>query len=56
MAAMRDSGLDLDALTVRVAQPITGTISGKIEREGNPNGPLFGEVLVFTGALEIPRR
>lgn len=56
LAAMRDSGLDLDALAVRVAQPIGGTGSGKIERDGNPDGPLFGEVLVFTGALDIPRR
>lgn len=56
LAAMRDSGLDLDALAVRVAQPIGGGSSGKIERDGNPDGPLFGEVLVFTGALDIPRR
>ncbi len=28
--------------------PITG--------EGNPDGPFFGEVMAFTGALEIPRK
>lgn len=56
LAAMRDSGLDLDALAVRVAQPIGGASSGKIERDGNPDGALFGEVLVFTGDLDIPRR
>ena len=26
-----------------------------ISRHGNPDGPLYGEVLVFTGALSIPR-
>ena len=27
-----------------------------ITREGNTGGPLFGETIVFTGALEMPRR
>ena len=27
-----------------------------IRKEGNPDGDLFGELLVFTGSLEIPRR
>jgi len=27
-----------------------------IKRQGNPDGALFGEVVVFTGSLEIPRR
>lgn len=26
-----------------------------MSREGNPEGELYGEVMVFTGALEIPR-
>jgi DNA polymerase-3 subunit epsilon len=26
-----------------------------ITRDGNPDGPLYGEVLVFTGALSMPR-
>ena len=26
-----------------------------LTRDGNPEGPLFGEVLVFTGALSMPR-
>ncbi len=26
-----------------------------VKREGNPEGPLYGEVLVFTGALSMPR-
>jgi DNA polymerase III subunit epsilon len=31
-------------------------VPSNFAREGNPDGPLFGHVLVFTGALEIPRR
>ncbi|RDH41627.1 exonuclease domain-containing protein [Zooshikella ganghwensis] len=27
-----------------------------VKREANPDGSLFGEVIVFTGALQIPRR
>lgn len=26
-----------------------------IGRDGSPDGPLYGEVLVFTGALSMPR-
>ena len=29
---------------------------GPIQRDGNPEGELSGEILVFTGALKIPRR
>ena len=32
------------------------TISERLTREGNAEGPLFGEVVVFTGALSMPRR
>lgn len=52
LAAMRESQTDLDAWMLRVNQTITGPI---IHREGNPDGDLFGEVLVFTGALELLR-
>jgi len=30
--------------------------SDTIRREANPDGALYGDVIVFTGALEIPRR
>ncbi|MCC6189054.1 MAG: transposase [Anaerolineales bacterium] len=59
LAAIDECGLDLDAWLKRVQQPIdpSAVSSGAaIRREGNPDGALFGEVLVFTGALEIPRR
>ncbi len=58
LAAIQESGLDLDAMQKRVLQPIdpSSSGSGSITRDGNPDGPLSGEVIVFTGALEIPRR
>jgi len=59
LAATKESGIDLDGWLRRVRQPIdpTAASSGSaIRREGNPEGALYGEVLVFTGALEIPRR
>ena len=59
IAAINESGLDLDGWLKRVRQPIdpTAVSSGSaIRREGNPEGALYGEVLVFTGALEVPRR
>jgi len=38
------------------SQSHRGSISQKgSAQEGNPEGPLYGEVLVFTGALTIPR-
>ena len=55
---MRESQLDLDAWTRRANQPIDPEKSSSgaaIRRDGNPEGDLYGEVIVFTGALEIPR-
>lgn len=59
LAAMRESQLDLEGWIKRVAQPIDlANSSGRevIRRDGNPEGDLFGEVVVFTGALDLPRR
>lgn len=59
LAAIEKSGLDLDSWLTRVRQPIdpSAASSGSaIQRNGNPEGPLYGEVMVFTGALDIPRR
>lgn len=50
------AGLDLDGWLQRVQLPIDPTGGGTVRREGNPEGPLYGEVLVFTGALALPRR
>jgi len=51
ISAMKKTGLDIDTWFTRVKQPIDIIHS----REGNPEGPLYGEVLVFTGALSIHR-
>ncbi|HRW55793.1 MAG TPA: transposase, partial [Phycisphaerae bacterium] len=56
ISAGKKCGLELDGWMKRVRQPIDPTESEPIRREGNPEGPLYGEILVFTGALELPRR
>jgi len=59
IAAVEKTGLDIDAWLKRVNQPIDLEKSSErsaINRIGNPEGELYGEVLVFTGSLEIPRR
>lgn len=56
LAAMAYTGLNLNDWLRRVHQPIDPTLEQRIAREGNPDGELYGEVLVFTGALTIPRR
>ena len=58
LAALRESQQDLDTWKRRVNQPIDPGRSSSgtaIHRNGNPEGDLFGEVIVFTGALELPR-
>ena len=56
IAAMTHTGLDLDAWLTRVRQPIDLQLLQPSTREGNPDGELCGEVIVFTGALTMPRR
>lgn len=50
------AGLDIEGWLDRVGRPIDPRNDLPIRREGNPDGPLYGEVLVFTGALDMPRR
>ncbi len=50
--ACRESGLSLEEWLKRAYQPITSLQPLEI----NPDGPLFGEVIVFTGQLCLPRR
>lgn len=54
LAAMRDSCLDLKGWLKRVNQPISGEVI-KRKHNVNPEGSLYGEVIVFTGALELRR-
>lgn len=58
LAALRESQQDLDVWKRRVNQPIDPERSSSgsaIQRDGNPEGDLFGEIIVFTGALELSR-
>jgi DNA polymerase-3 subunit epsilon len=58
LAAVRESGIDLDGWTRRVSQPIDPAQASRtsdLHRNGNPEGDLYGEIIVFTGALEVPR-
>ncbi len=59
LRAMKITGLDIEGWLGRVKRPIdlsAGGPSGSIAMEGNPDGPLAGEEIVFTGALSITRR
>jgi DNA polymerase III subunit epsilon len=56
LRACETAGLDLDGWIIRVQSPISPENAAPIRRDGNPDGPLHGEFLVFTGALELPRR
>lgn len=58
IAAIDKTGLGLEDWLKRVRQPIDpdSVLSSAIRRDGNPEGALYGENVVFTGALEIPRR
>jgi DNA polymerase-3 subunit epsilon len=44
------TGMDVQGWLRRVEQPCVD-----IARDGNPQGVFYGETMVFTGALEIPR-
>ena len=54
LRAIEHTGISLDDWLTRVYKPITTKSS--IAREGNPDGILTSEIVVFTGALSIPRR
>jgi DNA polymerase-3 subunit epsilon len=56
LSAANKTGLDLDGWMSRVRQPIDPDATSRISRDGDPEGAHCGEVLVFTGALEMSRR
>jgi DNA polymerase-3 subunit epsilon len=58
LSAMIEGNLDVEGWLERVKQPIanSGSPGQPIKRRGNPEGTLYGEILVFTGALQMPRR
>ena len=59
--AIEDSSSDLDYWFDRVKKPMiehldeNGNEQHKIKRQGNPEGALYGEIMVFTGELSMPR-
>lgn len=55
LRAIAETGLNVSQWLERARQPITDSPTGPITRDGNPEGPLHGEVLVFTGALSMAR-
>lgn len=55
LAAMLHVGLDLDGLIKKTAKPRNRKYPPSIKMEGNQAGVLYGEVIVFTGALDISR-
>jgi len=52
MLAIKQTGLSVEQWLVRVGQPIH---PAEEIPDANPEGPLYGEVLVFTGALSLHR-
>lgn len=60
LRAMAHTGLGVHEWLRRAQQPISQSASSRIARrfarEGNPDGPLVGEIVAFTGALQVPRR
>lgn len=62
-AAIEESGLSLSEWLERVEKPINPNnpnisyLTGKeVDKTPNPEGDLFGETIVFTGSLSIPRK
>lgn len=60
LRACQDTGLSLDQWRDRITQPIyprrRDQRATQVARGGNVHGPLYGETIVFTGALSVPRR
>ena len=58
--AIAATGIGLDQWLALVSQPSKSTASAldhepRVARDGNPDGPLYGEVIAFTGRLSIER-
>lgn len=57
LSAIRESGLGVNEWLARVQQPISPDLKEtSVTSAANPDGFLYGEVAVFTGALRMPRR
>lgn len=55
--ACMESGVGVSDWVTRSRHPLSGSGSGShgVSRDGDPEGPLSGEVIVFTGELSTPR-
>ena len=56
IAAINKTGINVKEWIDRVKKPINFESYTVIKEEGNPEGDFYGEVLVFTGSLTIPRK
>ena len=56
LKAIAETGTSLEDWLIRAYKPISSTSSSRVAQQGDPNGALFGEIIVFTGALSMPRR
>jgi len=56
LRALSETKMTLEECLARVKLPINPADAEPIRRVGNIEGPFFGEVAVFTGALSMPRR
>jgi DNA polymerase-3 subunit epsilon len=56
LRAIAETGLSPEQWLVRVQHPVDPNATHGHSREGSPEGELCDEVLVFTGALSIPRQ
>lgn len=54
--AMEETGVSLDQWVDRCRLGLSGKLRGPEKREGDGDGPLLGETLVFTGTLSVPRK
>ena len=56
IAAINKTGINVKEWLDRVKKPINFESYTVIKEEGNPEGDFYGEILVFTGSLTIPRK
>jgi DNA polymerase-3 subunit epsilon len=59
LAACKKTSIPVEDWISRVKQPLSPTRSSSGKRQdrvGNPDGVFYGEAIVFTGKLQIPRR
>lgn len=55
LSAVQETKIDILGWLDRVKRPLDLTADSGIAQEGNPDGSLFGDIVVFTGALRLRR-